>query len=134
MVLFEFTIAGPPVSHQTRNRDRLRSWKTSVRNCAEQQLPEDFTLVTDEVTFSITYYYEGHSPDVDNIIKPIQDALVGLVFEDDSQICVTKSSKRNVNGSFRVRGISPIVLTAFAEGDPFLHVRVESAPDMEVIE
>jgi Holliday junction resolvase RusA-like endonuclease len=32
------------------------------------------------------YIYEGTAADVDNIIKPIQDALKGLAYEDDEQV------------------------------------------------
>ena len=42
------------------------------------------------VRISTTYYYEGDTPDVDNIIKPIQDALNGLIFVDDAQCRETK--------------------------------------------
>ena len=33
--------------------------------------------------FTIVYLCDESPADIDNIIKPIQDALVGLVFEDD---------------------------------------------------
>lgn len=32
-------------------------------------------------------------PDIDNVIKAVQDALNGLLFVDDAQICVTSASK-----------------------------------------
>ena len=90
--------------------------------------------VADAVSVTITYYYEDSSPDVDNIIKPIQDALIGVVFNDDDQVVDTKSRKRLIDGSFRIRGASSVLLSAFADGDDFLHIKVDEAPDMEALD
>jgi Holliday junction resolvase RusA-like endonuclease len=133
MFPFEFTIKGPPVSQQTRNRERLRQWKATVNDAAAAAWPHPNTTV-DEVSLVITYYYEGESPDVDNIIKPIQDALIEVVFNDDDQVVDTKARKRQIDGSFRIRGVSPVLLNAFSDGDDFIHIKVEEAPDMEELD
>lgn len=133
MLPFEFTIKGPPVSHQTKNRKRLQQWKASVTVAATAAWSHA-APVADEVAVTITYYYEDSSPDVDNIIKPIQDALIGVVFNDDDQVVDTKSRKRLINGSFRIRGASAVLLSAFADGDDFLHIKVDEAPDMEELD
>ena len=39
-----------------------------------------------EVMVVITYYFKGGALDVDNMPKPILDALNGLVYADDRQI------------------------------------------------
>lgn len=39
MLPFEFIVDGPPVSHQTRNPDRLRAWQLTVRTAAMQYWP-----------------------------------------------------------------------------------------------
>jgi len=133
MLPFEFTIKGPPVSQQTRNRQRLLQWKTSVA-AAATAVWAHANPVSDDVAVTITYYYEDSCPDVDNIIKPIQDALIGVVFDDDDQIVDTKSRKRRIDGSFRIRGVSSVLLSAFADGDDFLHIKVDEAPDMEALD
>lgn len=91
MLPFEFTIKGPPVSAQTRNKRRLQTWKADVKSAAQRQLSASSSVVDDHVTVSITYYYDGESPDVDNIIKPIQDALIDVIYNDDNQVVETKS-------------------------------------------
>jgi len=133
MFPFEFTIKGPPVSHQTRNRVRLQQWKTDVATAATAAWTVA-AAVAHPVSVTITYYYEGSSPDVDNIIKPIQDALIGIVFVDDDQVSDVKSRKRSIDGSFRIRGVSAVVLEAFGEGDDFLHIKVEESPNMELLD
>jgi hypothetical protein len=83
--------------------------------------------------FSVTYYHDGVSVriDNDNLVKPIQDALNGLVYADDRQITDTYVRKTDLNGSFRVRGMSPVLAEGFCRGTEFLYLRVELAPDHE---
>jgi crossover junction endodeoxyribonuclease RusA len=134
MIPFEFTIQGPPVSNQTRNRARLQQWKQDVRQVAQARVPAGAAPVTDAVRITITYYYEGDTPDVDNIIKPIQDAMNGVVFVDDGQVDETKSRKRPLNGSYQIKGASGVLLHAFAAGKDFLHVRVEACPHVGILD
>jgi Holliday junction resolvase RusA-like endonuclease len=44
--------------------------------------------MNDEKIVEVDWFSKGfqNKPDVDNIIKPIQDALKGIVFEDDNQL------------------------------------------------
>jgi hypothetical protein len=71
--------------------------------------------------------------DNDNMVKPIQDALNGLVYVDDRQITDTQLRKTDINGSFRVRGMSPVLAEGFVKGVEFLYIRIEAAPDHEEI-
>jgi crossover junction endodeoxyribonuclease RusA len=133
MLPFEFTVDGPPVSHQTRNTARLRMWQQTVRVAATRRWPAGTQPVTERLRFTVTYYHDGVSVriDNDNLIKPIQDALNGLVYEDDRQITDTHVRKTDLNGSFRVRGMSPVLAEGFCRGNEFLYVRVELAPGHE---
>lgn len=134
MLPFEFTIEGPPVSSQTRNRIRLQQWKLDVQRAAQARVVPGTLPVRDAVRITITYYYEGDSPDVDNIIKPIQDAMHGVVFVDDAQVDETKSRKRPLNGSYQIKGASGVLLQGFSDGKDFLHVRVEACSHNGVLD
>ena len=98
MLPFEFIVEGPPVSLQTKKRRRLQAWKSKVSDVATNALANGALPVNDQIIFKVTYYYEGDSPDADNIIKPMQDALVGVVYVDDNQVIETSARKRNING------------------------------------
>lgn len=124
MFPIEFTFEGPPLSLQSKNKTRKRAYKQSVENAAKQILPAGFNPLTQDLEIKITYYYEGDTPDIDNIIKPIQDALVGVVYVDDQQIADTRSRKRDINGSYRVRNVSTCLLHAFSNGKDFIHVKI----------
>ncbi|WP_273565874.1 RusA family crossover junction endodeoxyribonuclease [Maribacter halichondriae] len=125
MLPFEFIVEGPPVSLQTKNRARLQAWKAKVNSAATNALTNGAVAITDEVTFKVTYYYEGDSPDADNIIKPMQDALVGVVYLDDDQVVETSARKRNINGAYKIKGASPVIIEGFLNGVDFLHIKVE---------
>ncbi len=67
--------------------------------------------------------------DTDNMLKPIQDALIGLIYNDDRQITDITAGKRDINGSFRVRGLSSSLAEGFNSNNEFVHVKVEEAPN-----
>jgi Holliday junction resolvase RusA-like endonuclease len=133
MLPFEFTIDGPPVSHQTRHAARLHAWQQEVYAAAARRWPAATPPVTERLRFTVTYYHDGVSVriDNDNLVKPIQDALNGLVYEDDRQITDTIVRKTDLNGSFRVRGMSPVLAEGFCRGNEFLYIRIELAPGHE---
>ncbi len=131
MLPFEFIVAGPPVSHQTHNRARLEEWRSAVRQQALVRWPPGDIPNNTAVQITITYYHDGPAVrmDNDNLAKPIQDALNGLVYLDDRLITDTRLRKTDLNGSFRVRGMSPVLAEGFCRGEEFLHITVELAPD-----
>ncbi len=81
----------------------------------------------------MVYYFDGDPLDTDNMIKPICDALVGLVYEDDGQIDDTEAHRRSLNGSFEVRGMSPVLAQGFVGGREFVYVRIEECLNPKVL-
>lgn len=130
MLPFEFAVIGTPVSQQSRNRQRLREWQDLIRARARRRAPHGALPVTERnVRMVISYYYDVTPIDVDNIGKPVLDALKGLVYADDSQITDLRVRKRNLAGSFRIRRTSLPLAEGFASGREFLHVHVDRVPD-----
>jgi crossover junction endodeoxyribonuclease RusA len=130
---FEFIVDGPPVSQQTRRRERLRAWKTTVRQEAEKYWMPGQKPTTGLVMVQITYFYDSVAVDVDNIIKPIQDAIIGLAYVDDDQVTDILVRKRDLSGNFKVENMTSILAEGFARGNEFLHIAVVDAPDQEVL-
>ncbi len=131
MLPFEFIVEGPPISQQTRDRVRLHTWQRTVGGRAQARLPAGQGPVTVNVRIRMFYYYEGDPLDTDNMIKPIQDALIGIVYADDNQVTDVVAGKRSLNGSFKVKGMSPVLAEGFCSGREFIHVRVDEAPTPE---
>jgi crossover junction endodeoxyribonuclease RusA len=132
MLPLEFTVLGTPVSHQSRNKRKLVAWRHAVRSAAARvwrgRSPLEINLI-----ITLTYYHEGETVriDNDNLLKPIQDALIGLVYRDDRWITDIEIRKTSIDGRFRVRGHSLVLLTAFSQGHQFLHIVVDRAPSHE---
>lgn len=127
---FDFCVEGPPISQQAKGASKAR-WKAKVHSAAQAVWPAGKAPMADPVLVKVTYYYEGARLDVDNMVKPILDALNGLVYVDDAQVCDFIARGRDINGSFRVRGLSPHLATAFAKGSEFVHVQIADPPDQQ---
>jgi len=129
----EFIVEGPPVSQQTRRRDRLREWQQRVRQAAEKYWLTEQTIALGPVMLQITYFYEAFALDVDNIIKPILDAIIGLAYVDDEQVTDVLVRKRLLSSELRVKDITPVLAAGFSLGYEFLHIVILDAPDQEVL-
>lgn len=129
---FDFTIAGPPVSQQARRSERIEEWRDAVKEAANQ-LWLGAPPVESVVMVTVIYFHDGRRFDVDNIPKPILDALNGLVFSDDNQVTDLVCRKLNLDDRPRVVSRSEVLNEAIDNGGQFLHIVVESATEREVI-
>lgn len=87
----EFPVEGRPPSQSTKNSERRDSWKKDVRTAARKAVPSDAGLLDGPLRMWIDIYLRGKPPsnkppDVDNMIKPIPDALKGSLYADDTTI------------------------------------------------
>jgi crossover junction endodeoxyribonuclease RusA len=131
MLPFEFTVEGTPKSHQARNRVRLQEWRERVRAEARRQWADDPLPIERSLKITVVYYHDRVAVhmDNDNMIKPIQDALNGLVYTDDRQITDTIVRKRNRTLPFREEDVSSVLARALKRDREFVHIYVETAPD-----
>ena len=129
---FDFTIPGPPVSQQARRPERIREWRERVRDAANQFWLEA-SPVAGFLMVTVIYFHDGKPFDVDNIAKPVLDALKGMVFGDDSQITDLVCRKRDLNNLPLVTSSSEVLNAAIDNGSQFLHIVVEDAPEREVV-
>jgi Holliday junction resolvase RusA-like endonuclease len=131
MPLLEFTVLGPPVSHQTKDRANLRAWKDKVLAAASKPWRSS-PVLTKKLHCTIMNFHEGHvaSLDDDNMVKPIRDALNGHVYRDDSQISHSETVHFCIDAPLRIRGASSILLAAFCAGEEFVYFRLDSAPEV----
>ncbi len=95
---FEFVVEGPavPLRAAKKNAKRYQDWIKKVRREAEK-LWQSNTPVTQNVIVAITNYFTEEPPDVDNIIKPILDALNLVVYNDDFQVQSVTSRKMELD-------------------------------------
>ena len=132
MKSFEFIIPGPPLSLQTKNRARFQAWKRSVREIARRKWAQRDRSepVRHEIAIEVIYFYDGPKPDTDNMIKPIQDALIGLIYRDDRQVTDATARQRNIERPLRVRRMSAVLAQGFVAGDDFVYVKISAKRDL----
>lgn len=128
---FEFLIPKRPVSLQTKCRKNLQAWKKFVHGEARKAWPADGQPVfSPPLRVTIVYLCDDAPADIDNIIKPIQDALVGLVFEDDFLVSDVDSHRRFLTEPIDLTSLPPLLQTGAIKGDECVYVRVSDAQDL----
>lgn len=67
-----------------------RRFKTACRNASAAQCKEP---MAGDVSIRGVVYFANRRRDLDNCIKPMLDALIGVVYHDDRQICHLEFTK-----------------------------------------
>lgn len=129
--LFEMLIPKRPVSHQAKSRN-LQKWKDFVYGRARQEWKGGTPLQTLGLRFTLVYLCDDYPADVDNIIKPIQDALRTVVFADDSQVSDVDSHRRFLSDRIDITNLPPLLIEGVATGEECVYVRVSLAESLEV--
>jgi len=125
MPSFEFVRLGIPCTVQIRNKSRLDNYRRDLRRIALGLWDGNIAPIALPVSVVISYYYTSDILDVDNIIKPILDALNGLVYQDDLQVVQVVSQKRPVLTGPLPLAVTPVLSAGLRSRADFLHVLVE---------
>jgi Holliday junction resolvase RusA-like endonuclease len=130
-MIFEFLIPRRPVSLQTRNRRNLQAWKAYVRSQAVGPWASRSAITGSDLQLTLVYLYDSDPVDIDNIIKPIQDALVGLVYDDDLLVSDVDSHRRSLGGTFELTRLPSVLFDAIVRQEECVYVRVRDAIQIE---
>ena len=84
-----------------------------------------------DLHLTLVYLFDEAPPDTDNIVKPIQDALVGLVFSDDALVADVESHRRSLNGAYDLTYLPPLVTAGIFSGRECVYVRVSTSLPLE---
>jgi Holliday junction resolvase RusA-like endonuclease len=129
---FEFLIPERPVSLQARRRQRLREWQQFVADEAAKTC--DKAPITDcQLQLTLIYLCGEFPVDTDNIIKPILDALKGLVYEDDILISDVESRRRSLSlvSEYNTVRWPDQLLRGLLSGGECVYVRISGQPILE---
>ena len=119
------------MSQQTRRRERVREWTAEVEDAARKTWDTE-PPIAGAIMVTITYFFDGTPFDVDNIPKPILDALKGTVFSDDVQVFDLLCRKRDMNENLQIQNPSPELIEYLRESKQVLHISVADALNREV--
>ena len=128
---WDMVVLGIPASMQTKSKSRKQRWMADVAAAAQAAWPAAEPPLTQSVKITVTYFHLDAPLDADNMLKPIQDALAGIVYDDDKRVIDVHGSLRDVTGPFRVFGMTAALAEGFTSGGPFVHIRVEDPPSLE---
>ncbi len=85
----EFFVAETPISLQATKKSRER-WKATVKEVAQNRVRQtDHLGLLFQCPLALTIYYFPAAPmegDIDNIVKPIMDALISVAYMDDNDV------------------------------------------------
>jgi Holliday junction resolvase RusA-like endonuclease len=129
----EFVLPQRPISQQARRQVRLREWKKLVAEHARVAIEEPPALATEPVALRLLYLYDEVAVDVDNILKPILDALIGGLLEDDAVVTDVEIRRRRRGTAFTLTTVSPVLAAGLALGHEFVYVALRDAPPQDVL-
>jgi crossover junction endodeoxyribonuclease RusA len=128
----EFIVPGAPRSANAGNRSRRR-WREEVSRAA-REWSTSADPIGQELSVRIIYFFTGETAlDVDNMAKPLLDALKGLVFHDDQQVSEILVRKTQLSPGLTLGGASPSLLETVEQmsqqGTGFVYIRIDPGPD-----
>lgn len=98
-MIFSITLPRVPKSVQA---DKIEKYKQSLRNAAKREFTDAPTGDTPLYVRIIWFARKKGGPDVDNIVKPILDALDGVVYRSDSQIGQCLSTRIDLSKPYTI--------------------------------
>jgi len=127
MNTFDFLVPRRPLSHQAKNTQHKNAWRDFVFGRALQEWTGP-PITKNGLRFTLVYLCEDDPPDINNIIKPVQDALIGLVYSDDDLIIDIQGHLRMTDDLIDVTGLPPLLQNAVLGGVDCLYVRIDMSP------
>ncbi|MBX9256455.1 RusA family crossover junction endodeoxyribonuclease [Desmonostoc muscorum CCALA 125] len=131
IIPFEFLIPRRPVSLQTKKKENLQAWKNFVRVEAQKVWKDNSPIKKGDLQMTLVYLCDDFPADTDNIIKPIQDALVDLVFEDDSLVSDVDSHRRFMSDPIDIISLPSLLQRAVITGKECVYVKVSESQTLE---
>jgi crossover junction endodeoxyribonuclease RusA len=129
---FDFVVCGVPVSRQSTSSAAVERWQQVVADAARAAMPRrrgGHSPVPNDLAVTLAYFYRSRPLDTDNMIKPILDAMKGIVFNDDCQVVDLHAGVRGMSGAYELDEVTDVLWLAFDAGEPFVYVHVRAIPE-----
>lgn len=128
----EFIVRGTAISLQASGASR-QAWKDRVRAAGSGAIPTGSWALTDRVAVTIYYFPEGEMVgDIDNIVKPILDAMCRFIYADDRQVERVVVQKFEPDRIFTFSTPSPVLVDALAAEGSAVYIRISDNPHEEL--
>ena len=128
----EFIVPGPPVSNQQstpQGRANLAAWKAKVHAGVVAAWANP--VLGTKLKAVVINFHDTDKPslDLDNMSKPIFDAMNNLVYDDDRQLRQVELVHQRIDAPMVIVGASKILVDAVQAGQQFAYVRVDDIVD-----
>ena len=136
IIYFELLIRKRPVSNQTRNKINRREWIRLVNEEAQKVWTGSSPIKDANLQLTLIYLCRGNYGDrnlidTDNIIKPIQDALNELVYEDDKLVSDVESHRRFLSEPIDMTNLPLLLRKGVIIGKECVYVKVSESQPLE---
>jgi Holliday junction resolvase RusA-like endonuclease len=126
----EFLVPRKPVSHQSSNKPNLAAWRDFVAASARQAWTIG-PLSNMRLKFTMVYLADDANPgDINNFVKPVQDALNAVVYEDDAMIRDVSAHMRVLSEPITLADLPSGLAAAVAEGLPCVYVAISDSLEL----
>lgn len=98
---FRIWISGAPQTYR-KSKKSLSRYIETLKSATREIVP--FPIESGRIDIEIWVNSDQLRPDVDNIVKPILDAMQGLVYFDDKQVRSVKVTALPYNDVYRLSG------------------------------
>ena len=131
----EFVVQGTPVSQNPKRRRNYHEWQARVKSASSTRLPEPHFATSARIAIVLYYLPLGvMQGDLDNIVKPILDALKSHVFVDDRQVDRILVQRFEPDAMLEPsEGASVALKQAWLVERPLLYIRISDTLDAEVV-
>lgn len=125
----DFLLPRRPLSHQTDNKKNAKAWRDYIFGRAFSEW-KGLPITKAPLKFTVVYLCEGDPGDINNIIKPIQDAINALVYSDDSLVWDVSGHMRLLSDPIDLIGLPDKLAEAVIRGVDCVYVRVSASSDL----
>jgi crossover junction endodeoxyribonuclease RusA len=121
----EFLVSGTPLSLQAKGRRSKIEWRARVKDASYTVFPQGQVAVDCPISVTLFYFPDTEMQgDIDNIVKPILDALTKHIYVNDKQIERVWVQKFEPGKIFGFSSPSNVLMEAIQGEKPLLYVRL----------
>ena len=122
----ELLIEAVPLSLQASPISR-ETWKGLIRTVIDETINPGRWATESPVSVTILYFPDGPmTGDIDNIVKPILDALMPRIYVDDSQVERVWVQKFERERSFQIEDPTAKLAGAIDTEPPVVYIRIDN--------
>lgn len=132
--LVEFVMSRMPVSHQCKNKANKKEWMEYVSSEGVIAWNGQAVITNKKLKFLMVYLADFSMPgDINNFVKPVQDALNEKIYSDDVLIKDVSAHMRFLDEPNDPAGLPDMLGKAIIEGNPCVYVAIYDSIELSEV-